>query len=178
MSSLRLSKANGQQGHSTLFRLLAIYGGLCIYLQLYGFFPVISPGNMATLHTGPTRGGLNKCNVNMKIRWTKGRRAADESFLVSGMNIVTGDAGPAFSPRNMEIVEIPPPIAEIGQGGRFFEKCLGLLVALEAKSVKFRVIRVVEFVRKKACPVFCQIRSMKGMTGGAQPFIDHAMLEG
>lgn len=110
---------------------------------------------MATLHTGPTRGGLNKYNVNMKIGWTKGRRAADESFLVSGMNIVAGNAGPAFSPRDMEIVEIPLPIAEIGQGGRFFEKCLGLFVALEAKAIKFRIIRVVEFIRKEACPVFC-----------------------
>jgi hypothetical protein len=94
------------------------------------------------------------------------------------MNIVAGNAGPAFSPRDMEIVEIPLPISEIGQGGRFFEKCLGLLVALEAKAIKFRVIRAVEFIRKEACPVFCQIRSMKRVTGGAQPLIDRAMLEG
>jgi hypothetical protein len=110
---------------------------------------------MATLHTGSTRAGLNKYNVNMKIRWTKGRRAADESYLVSGMNIVAGDAGPAFSPRDMEIVEIPLPIAEIGQGGRFFEKCLGLLVALKTKAIMLGVIRVVELVGKETCPVFC-----------------------
>jgi len=94
------------------------------------------------------------------------------------MNIVAGNAGPAFSPRNMEIVEIPLPIAEIGQGGRFFEKCLGLFVALEAKAIKFRVIGAVEFIRKEACPVFCQIRSMKGVTGGTHPLVYHPMLEG
>ena len=91
----------------------------------------------------------------MKIRWTKGRRAADESLLVSGMNIMAGKAGSAFFPRDMEIVEILLPIAEIGQGGRFFEKRLGVLVALEAKAIKFRVIRAVEFIRKRVCPVFC-----------------------
>jgi len=155
MSSLRLTKASGQQGPSALFRVFAFDGGLCIYLQRYRFFPVISLGNMATLHTGPTRGGLNKYNVNMKIRWTKGRRAADESFLGSGMNIMAGNAGPAFSPRDMEMVEIPLPIAEIGQGGGFFEECLSLVVALEAKAIKFRVIRVVEFIREKVCPVSC-----------------------
>ena len=71
------------------------------------------------------------------------------------MNIVAGDAGPAFSPRDMEMVEVKISVAEIGQGGRFFEKCLGFFMALEAKAVKFRVIRVVEFIRKEACPVFC-----------------------
>ena len=91
----------------------------------------------------------------MKIRWTKGRRTADESFLVSGMNIVACNAGPAFFPRDMEIVEIALPIAKIGQGGRLFEKGLGLRVALEAKAIKFWIIRAVEFIRKEACPVLC-----------------------
>jgi hypothetical protein len=71
------------------------------------------------------------------------------------MNIVASNAGPAFSPRDMEIVETPIPVAEIGQGGRFFEKCLGLFMTLEAKAIKFRVIGVVEFIRKEAGPVFC-----------------------
>ena len=110
---------------------------------------------MATFRTGAPRGGLHKYNANKKIRGTKGRRAADEPFLVGGMNIVAGNAGPPFSPRDMEVVEIPLPIAEIGQGGGFFEKCLGFFVALEAKAIKFRVIRAVEFIRKWACPVFC-----------------------
>ena len=70
------------------------------------------------------------------------------------MNPVAGNAGPSFFPRDMEIVEVPVPIAEIGQGGRFFEKCLGLLVALETKAIKLGVIGVVEFVREEACPVF------------------------
>ena len=91
----------------------------------------------------------------MKIRWAKGRRATDQSILVSGMNIVAGNAGPALSPRDMEIVEIPLPVAEIGQGGRSFEKCLGFFVALEAKAIKLGVIGVVEFIRKLACPMFC-----------------------
>ena len=117
MSSLRLSKAGGQQGYFTLLRLLAFYSGYCIHLQRYGFFPVITLGNMATLCTGSTRGGLNKYNVNVKIRWTKGRRTADESFLVTGMNIVASNTGPAFSPRDMQIVEIALAVAEIGQEG-------------------------------------------------------------
>jgi len=94
------------------------------------------------------------------------------------MNIMAGNAGPAFSSRDMEIVEIQIPIAEISQGGRFFEKCLGLFMALEAKAIKFRVIGVVEFIRKEACPVFCQIRSMKRVTGGAHPLVDHPMPRG
>ena len=53
----------------------------------------------------------------MKIRWTKGRRTADESFLVTGMNIVASNTGPAFSPRDMQIVEIALAVAEIGQEG-------------------------------------------------------------
>jgi len=71
------------------------------------------------------------------------------------MNIVAGNAGPSFSPRDMEIVEIPIPIAEIGQGGRLLVKCLGLLMALETKAIKLGVIRVVKFIRKEVCPVFC-----------------------
>ena len=71
------------------------------------------------------------------------------------MNIVAGKAGPSFLPGDMKIVKVPVPVAEIGQGGRFFEKCLGLFMALEAKAIKFRVIRVVEFIRKEARPVFC-----------------------
>jgi len=71
------------------------------------------------------------------------------------MNIVAGNAGPAFSPRDVEIVEVEIPIEEIGQGGRFFEKCMGLFVALEAKAIKLGVIGVVEFIRKLACPMFC-----------------------
>lgn len=89
------------------------------------------------------------------MRRAKGRRAADKSFLVRGMNIVAGNAGSAFSPRDMEIMEISLPIAEIGQGGRFFEKCLGLLVALKTKAIMLGVIRVVELVGKETCPVFC-----------------------
>ena len=72
---------------------------------------------MATHHTGPTGGGLNKYYANMKISWAKGRRAADQSFLVGGMNIVAGKAGPSFLPGDMEIVKVPVPVAEIGQGG-------------------------------------------------------------
>ncbi len=68
---------------------------------------------------------------------------------------MAGNAGPAFSPRDMEMVEVQVPIAEIGQGGRFFKKCLGLLVALEAKAIKLGVVGAVEFFRKEACPVFC-----------------------
>jgi hypothetical protein len=71
------------------------------------------------------------------------------------MNIVAGNTGSAFSPGDMEIVEVQIPIAKIGQGGRFFQKCLGLFMALEAKAVKFRVIGVVEFVWKETRPVFC-----------------------
>ena len=138
-----------------LFRLLTFYGGLCIYLQLQGFLPVISFGNVATHQTGSTRGGFNKYYANTKIRWTKGRRAANESFLVSGMNIVAGNAGPTFSPRDMKIVEIPLPVTEIGKDGRFFEKCLGLFVALETEAIKLGLIRVVEFIGKESCPVFC-----------------------
>ena len=59
---------------------------------------------MATHRTGPTRGGLNIYYANTKMRRAKGRRAADKSFLVRGMNIVAGNAGPAFSPGDMEIV--------------------------------------------------------------------------
>jgi len=110
---------------------------------------------MATHHTGAPRGGFNKYYANRKIRWTKRRRVADKSLLVSGMNPVAGNAGPAFFPGDMEIVEVPVPIAEIGQGGRFLEKCLALLVAFETKTIKLRVIGVVEFIRKAACPVFC-----------------------
>jgi hypothetical protein len=110
---------------------------------------------MATHHTGPTRGSLNEYYPNTKMRWAKGGRAADKSFLVSGMNPVAGNAGPSFFPGDMEIVEVSVPITEIGQGGRFLEKCLALLVALETKTIKLGVIGVVEFIRKAACPVFC-----------------------
>ena len=71
------------------------------------------------------------------------------------MNVVTGNAGPAFPPRDMEMVEVQIPVAEIGQGGRSFEKCLGLLVALETKAIERGVIGVVEFIREEACSVFC-----------------------
>ena len=72
---------------------------------------------MAAHHTSSTRGGLDKYYANMEIRWTKGRRTADESFLVTGMNIVASNTGPAFSPRDMQIVEIALAVAEIGQEG-------------------------------------------------------------
>ena len=148
-------QASWQRGQSTLFWLFPFYGGLCIYLQLQGFRPVVSFGNMATHHTGPPRGGFNKYYTNMKMRWTKGCRAADKSFLVRGVNPMASNAGPSFFSGDMKIVEVPLAIAEIGQGGKFLEKCLALLVALETKTIKLRVIGVVEFIRKAACPVFC-----------------------
>jgi len=94
------------------------------------------------------------------------------------MNVVAGNADPSFFPRNMEIVEVPVPIAETGKGVKFLVKCLGHLVAFETKAIKLGVIGVVEFVRKAACPVFCKIGSMKFVTGGAQPLINHTMLKG
>jgi hypothetical protein len=51
-------------------------------------------------------------------------------------------------------------------------------VALETKAIKLGVIGVVEFIRKAACPVFGKIRSMKCVTGGAQPLVDYPMLKG
>jgi hypothetical protein len=68
---------------------------------------------------------------------------------------MASNAGPSFFSGDMKIVEVPLAIAEIGQGGKFLEKCLALLVALETKTIKLRVIGVVEFIRKAACPVFC-----------------------
>ena len=110
---------------------------------------------MATNHTGSTRRGFNEYYANTKVRWAKGRRAADQSLLVSGMNVVAGNAGPSLLPGDMEVVEVPLAVAKIGQGGELLEKCLGLFMALETKAVKLGVVGVVEFIRKLVCPVFC-----------------------
>jgi len=94
------------------------------------------------------------------------------------MNVVAGNAEPSFFPGNMEVVEVPVPIAEIGIGVKFIVKRLGHLVTFETKAIKLGVIGVVEFIRKAARPVFCKIGSMKFVTRGAQPLINHSMLKG
>jgi hypothetical protein len=70
------------------------------------------------------------------------------------MNVVAGNADPSFFPGDMEMVEVPVPITEIGKGVKFIVKCLGHLVAFETKTIEFGVIGIVEFIRKAACPVF------------------------
>ena len=76
-------------------------------------------------------------------------------MLVSGMNVMAGNAGPSLLSGYMEVVEVPLAVAKIGQGGELLIKCLGLFVALETEAVKLGVIGVVEFIRKLACPVLC-----------------------
>ncbi len=65
------------------------------------------------------------------------------------MDLVAGHAGPPFFPVDMEIVEVTVPVAEIGQGGGPFILYEVLIVALETKGIEFRVIRVIEFLRKE-----------------------------
>lgn len=68
------------------------------------------------------------------------------TFLVTGMNLVAGNAGPPFFPVDVEIVEVSIPIAEIGQSDGLLLHHQCLLVALETKGVKFRVIRIIKLL--------------------------------
>ncbi len=66
---------------------------------------------------------------------TEGGFPADVPGLVAGMNLVTGPAGAALFPVDMDIVQVLRSVAEsggVGGGGRLGQ---GLVVALETEGV-------------------------------------------
>lgn len=70
-------------------------------------------------------------------------------FLKTGMDLVAGHARPPFFPVDMEIVEVPISIAEVGQGRGPFILYQVLVMALKTEGIEFRVIGVIELLRKK-----------------------------
>jgi len=90
----------------------------------------------------PPRGRLDEFYRDVPV--SKRRRAADLLLLDSGMNLMAGNTRPSFFPIDVEIMEIPVAIPEIGQGGGPFVQDQRLFVALKTEGVKFRVKGVIE----------------------------------
>ena len=102
---------------------------------------------MAGEQTLTAGGGFDKFDRDIPI--PERGRAADEFLLKTEMNLMACQAGSSFFPINMKIVEIPVPVAEVGQRRGPFIQYQCFLVALKAEGVQLRIKRIVEFLNKE-----------------------------
>jgi hypothetical protein len=93
------------------------------------------------------------------------------------MNSVAGNASPPLFPVDMQIVKVPVPIAKIGQNASPLIHYQGILMALETKTIKLGIIRVIKPLYKKVFQILSHIRPMGFMTGGTKPVPNWAVLE-
>ncbi len=93
------------------------------------------------------------------------------------MDLVAGETGPSLFPVDVEKVEVPVSIAEIGQGGRSLIQHHALLVALETKGIDLGVEWIIELLYKIILQYLHRVGPMGVMTGGTQPVPDWAVFK-
>ena len=108
---------------------------------------------MAPRHTVSSDLGVREANGQFPL--TKRSIPADVLGLVSGMNLMTGPAGPAFCPVNVQVVKVQIPISKIGKRACPLVSEQGIFVAFETEPISclfkfnielFGIILVQDFV--------------------------------
>ncbi len=166
------------QRYSRTYNSLIFFNppGLPLFTDvLYFFYPVIHSFHMTSGNT-PAASICFKI-IDRDVRQAKLEFLPDMVFLVRGMNIMAGTAGPALFPVNMQHMKILLSISEGCNIPRFFSCDYRFFVAQKTEVVFPLFIGGIKTVREGEPENVGVIRAMRIVAGHTVPLNNRAMLK-